>query len=77
MFSTRTGFFVKWVQENHRTAKLEGTLKDDLVQPFLGKGACMSLSSTLSHFILKPSSNRVSTTSPGKLFQGLTILTAK
>lgn len=40
---------------------LEGTSQNHLVQPFLGKGALMRSSSTLSNYILKTSSKLMGT----------------
>jgi len=52
-----------------KKARLEGTSKDHLVQPFIGKGAQMRLSSTLPSCVLKTSSDEDSNTSLGSLFE--------
>lgn len=51
--------------------------EDHLVQPFIGKGARVRLSSTLSSSILKISSDGNFTTSLGRLLQWLTVLNEK
>lgn len=55
---------------------LELTSKDQ-VQRFVGKNEKMRSSSTLSNHILKTSSDGDSTTSLGRLFQSLAVLTLK
>ena len=56
---------------------LEGTTKDHLIQPFVGKRASMRLSSTLPNCILETSSGRHSTMSLGRLFHWLITLIVK
>lgn len=57
--------------------RLEGTLKDHLVQCFVGKGAQMRFSSTLSNPILKTSIDEDPTTSLGRLLPWTIVLTVK
>lgn len=49
----------------------------NLVQPSMRKGAKMSLSNNLSSHILKISTDRDHTTSLGRLFPGMAVLTLK
>lgn len=55
--------------------RLEGTLKDHLVYPSTGKGTQMRLSGPLSNQILKTPGDGDSTTSLGRLFQLIIVLT--
>lgn len=64
-------------QKTKEHPRQEGTLKDHLVQPFVGKGYQMRLSCILFNHILKTFGDGNSTTSLGRLLQWMADLTGK